>query len=68
MELTHRPRRLRRTDAIRTLVRETVLHPGDFIQPLFVIDGDNVREPIDSMPGQFRLSIDAPLAVVRAEE
>lgn len=58
MELTHRPRRLRRTEAIRTLVRETVLHPGDFIQPLFVIDGSGVREPIDSMPGQFRLSID----------
>lgn len=59
MELTHRPRRLRRTEAVRTLVRETVLHPGDFIQPLFVIDGTNVREPIDSMPGQFRMSIDA---------
>ena len=59
MELTHRPRRLRRTEAIRTLVRETVLHPGDFIQPMFVIDGAGVREPIDSMPGQFRLSIDA---------
>lgn len=58
MELTHRPRRLRRTESIRTLVRETVLHPGDFIQPLFVIEGQNVREPIDSMPGQFRLSID----------
>ena len=59
MELTHRPRRLRRTEAIRTLVRQTILHPGDFIQPLFVIDGQNVREPIESMPGQFRLSIDA---------
>ncbi len=59
MELSHRPRRLRRTEAIRTLVRETVLHPGDFIQPLFVIGGDNVREPIDSIPGQFRLSIDS---------
>ena len=59
MELTHRPRRLRRTEAVRTLVRETVIHPGDFIQPLFVIDGTNVREPIDSMPGQFRMSIDA---------
>tara|TARA_A100001037_G_scaffold293267_1_gene309673 strand:+ start:4369 stop:5352 length:984 start_codon:yes stop_codon:yes gene_type:complete len=58
LELTHRPRRLRRTEAIRTLVRETLLHPGDFIQPLFVIDGTGVREPIDSMPGQFRLSID----------
>jgi porphobilinogen synthase len=59
VELTHRPRRLRRTEAIRTLVRQTILHPGDFIHPLFVIDGQNVREPIESMPGQFRLSIDA---------
>ena len=58
MEITHRPRRLRRSEAIRTLVRETVLHPGDFIQPLFVIEGENICEPIESMPGQFRLSID----------
>jgi porphobilinogen synthase len=59
VELTHRPRRLRRTESIRSLVRETVLTPADFIQPMFVIDGSNVREPIESMPGQFRLSIDA---------
>lgn len=59
MELTHRPRRLRRTEAIRALARETVLHPGDFIQPLFVTEGSGVRDPIDSMPGQFRLSVDA---------
>ncbi len=58
MDLTHRPRRLRRTEAIRTLARETQLHSGDFIQPMFVIDGEGIREPIDSMPGQFRLSID----------
>jgi len=49
---------MRRTEAARSLIRETRLHPGDFIQPLFVIDGKGVREPIDSMPGQFRLSID----------
>lgn len=54
----HRPRRLRRSESIRTLVRETQLNPGDFIQPMFVIDGSGIREPIDSMPGQFRLSID----------
>ncbi len=66
MELTHRPRRLRRNEAIRTLVRETILHPGDFIQPLFVIEGSGVREPIESMPGQYRLSIDAVVAECKA--
>lgn len=58
VDLTHRPRRLRRKESIRALVRETQLHPDDFIQPMFVIEGEGVREPIDSMPGQFRLSID----------
>ncbi len=58
MELTYRPRRLRRTEPIRTLVRETVLNVGDLIYPMFVTEGANVREPIDSMPGQFRFSVD----------
>ncbi len=53
-----RPRRLRRTPAIRALVRETELNAGDFVFPLFVVDGQNVREPIGSMPGQFRYSPD----------
>ncbi len=54
---TPRPRRLRRNDAIRDLVRETRLHPADLVQPLFVIDGDGPAEPIASMPGQRRLSV-----------
>ena len=58
MELTYRHRRLRRTEPIRTLVRETVLNAGDLIYPMFVTEGVNVREPIDSMPGQFRFSVD----------
>ena len=58
MELTYRPRRLRRTEPIRTLVRETVLNVEDLIFPMFVTEGVNVREPIDSMPGQFRFSVD----------
>ena len=58
MDLTFRPRRLRRTEPIRTLVRETVLNVGDLIYPMFVTEGANVREPIDSMPGQFRFSVD----------
>lgn len=53
-----RPRRNRKTDAIRRLVRETHLLPGDLIAPLFVKEGVNVKEVISSMPGVFRYSID----------
>jgi porphobilinogen synthase len=56
--LERRPRRLRRTEALRALVRETVLHPSCFVAPLFVRDGRGVREPILSLPGQARLSPD----------
>ena len=55
----HRGRRLRRTPALRALVRETRLHPAGLVQPLFVRPGRAVREPIASMPGQDRLSVDA---------
>ena len=58
MNLTRRPRRLRRTEAIRALVRETRLTPDDFIYPLFVCEGEGVRREIGSMPGCFNLSID----------
>ncbi len=58
MELTYRPRRLRRSETIRSLVRETTLGASDLIAPLFVTSGKNVREEIDTMPGQFRLSVD----------
>ena len=50
-------RRLRRTEALRGLVRETNLAPADLIQPLFVVAGEDVREEIDSMPGIERFSI-----------
>ncbi|MDW5265688.1 MULTISPECIES: porphobilinogen synthase [Acidobacteriaceae] len=60
-----RMRRLRRTDAIRSLVRETRLHPGAFIYPLFLCPGEGVRKEISSMPGCFNLSIDE--AVKEAE-
>ena len=53
-----RPRRLRATPLLRRLVRETHLHPGDFILPLFVRTGRGVRQPITSMPGNFQLSPD----------
>ena len=57
-KLKRRPRRLRGTAAIRDLVRETKLSPDDFVQPYFIVEGDSVRNPIDSLPGQFQLSID----------
>jgi len=53
-----RMRRLRRTEALRSLVRETHLHPGALICPLFLVPGEGVRKPIGSMPGVFNLSID----------
>ncbi|HET6976098.1 MAG TPA: porphobilinogen synthase [Pyrinomonadaceae bacterium] len=56
--MIHRPRRLRRTDAIRSLVRETRLAPENFVLPLFVCPGTNVRREISSMPGVYNLSID----------
>lgn len=60
--LTHRPRRLRRSPALRRMVRETRLSADHLIAPLFVVEGEGVREPIASMPGQYRLSIDRLVA------
>jgi porphobilinogen synthase len=60
-----RLRRLRRTEAIRSLVRETHLHAGAFIYPLFICPGEGIRHEISSMPGVFNLSIDE--AVKEAE-
>jgi porphobilinogen synthase len=54
----YRPRRLRRTENIRRMVRETELSVSDFIYPMFVIPGRGIREEINSMPGIFRQSID----------
>ena len=53
-----RPRRLRRTPALRELVRETSLRPADLVYPVFVTHGRDVRVPIDPMPGQAQVSID----------
>jgi porphobilinogen synthase len=61
----HRPRRLRRTEALRRMVRETELRPSDFIYPLFVVEGRGVRNPVPSMPGIDNLSVD--LAVEEAK-
>ena len=56
--LTHRPRRLRRSAAIRSLVREARLSRDDFVLPLFVCAGKGVRREVSSMPGVFNLSVD----------
>jgi len=54
----HRGRRLRRTEAVRAMVRETELNSRDFILPFFVVHGRKVRREISSMPGNYQLSID----------
>jgi porphobilinogen synthase len=61
-----RMRRLRRTDSLRALVRETTLEPGDLIYPLFICPGQGVRREASSMPGVFNLSVDE--TVREAEE
>jgi porphobilinogen synthase len=66
MNLIERPRRLRRTAAIRALVRETRLSPDDLVYPLFVCEGEGVRREIGSMPGAFNLSIDELVKEVEA--
>ena len=53
-----RPRRLRRTATIRDMIRETHLSVKDLIYPLFVINGQNIKEPISSLPGQYHFSVD----------
>jgi len=58
LKLTRRPRRLRTTEAMRALVRETRLSPDMFVLPLFVCEGEGVRREIGSMPGVFNLSVD----------
>lgn len=56
--LIRRPRRNRQSAAIRALVQETRLHPSNLVAPLFVLEGDNCQQPISSMPGIYRYSID----------
>src|SRR5437868_211369 len=69
MELTHldltqtlnlprRPRRNRKSPAVRDLLQETRLHPSDFVAPLFIVEGHNQNQPVASMPGVSRLSLD----------
>ena len=53
----YRPRRMRKTDNLRAMIRETHLHPHIFVYPLFVIHGEDVKNPVRSMPGVYQLSI-----------
>jgi porphobilinogen synthase len=60
-----RPRRLRSTEAMRGLVRETRLDPANFILPLFIVPGEGIRKPIGSMPPQCQLSVDTAIEECR---
>jgi porphobilinogen synthase len=66
LQLTHRLRRLRRTDAMRALVRETRVSPDTLMLPLFVCEGEGIRREVTSMPGVFNLSVDEAVKEVTA--
>ena len=66
LTLTRRMRRLRRTETMRALVRETRLSPDMFVLPLFVCEGQGVRREVPSMPGVFNLSVDEAVKEVEA--
>ena len=58
MDLTIRPRRLRGSDTLRRMVRETRMDPASLIYPMFVMDGENTVEEIQALPGQYRYTVD----------
>lgn len=66
--MINRPRRLRLNKKIRSLVRETSLHPQDLIYPMFVTEGRGVKQEIAAMPGQYRWSVDMLPAAIREVE
>ena len=66
LELSQRPRRMRRTASLRAMVEETVLRPADFIAPLFVVEGKAAPDEIKSMPGVFRLNVNDLVRECRA--
>jgi porphobilinogen synthase len=61
----NRPRRLRRNESLRRMIRETRLSPDDFIQPYFVCPGRDVKKPIGAMPGVAQMSVDNVVAAAR---
>ncbi len=64
-EILYRPRRLRASAGIRNMVRETQLSVHDFVYPIFVVPGINIRKEIPSLPGQYHLSADQALEIAR---
>ncbi len=66
MHLIRRNRILRQSPAIRAMVSENILRPADLITPLFIVEGTNVQEPISSMSGYYRRSIDLTVQEVKA--
>ena len=62
----YRPRRLRRTESLRALIRETTLSPKHLIYPLFIIHGKGIKRPIEAMPGCYQFSVD--MVVKEAKE
>ena len=58
MDMIVRPRRLRTTESMRRMVRETRISKDSLIYPIFTIDGTGIKEEIPSMPGQYRYSVD----------
>lgn len=58
MEITNRPRRLRTTPILRKMVKETTINKSSIVYPIFIIEGNNIKEEIQSMPEQYRYSID----------
>ena len=68
-DLTYRPRRLRINPEMRDLVRETTLDVTDLIYPLFIVPGEGIKKEIDTLPGQYPLSVDeAVKAAIRQWE
>jgi porphobilinogen synthase len=65
MYLQKRHRILRQSPALRSMVAETILTPNDFIVPLFIVEGDNIKEEISSMSGYYRLSLDETVQEVK---
>lgn len=65
LAIAHRPRRLRRTETLRRMVRETILRVEDLIYPLFVMEGEGQREEVPSMPGCYRYTLDLLLDEVK---
>src|SRR6476620_1661468 len=66
LDLVRRARRLRRSAGIRGLVRETRLSADRFLYPLFVVEGQNIRREVSSMPGVFQLSVDEAVRETQA--